>query len=94
MAWAMAKAATSRAARSGHVDVLEYLLKEGAKVNERTNNGEGGTPLWWAEKKPEKNKEAIELLKKYGGLSLQPKILDGKDDANKKDTKDNEKKAS
>jgi len=85
------------AARSGHVDVLEYLLKEGAKVNERTNNGEGGTPLWWAEKKPEKNREAIELLKKYGGLSLQPKILDGKkEDAqknnNKEDQQQNNKK--
>ncbi|CAJ1959155.1 unnamed protein product [Cylindrotheca closterium] len=67
------------AARSGHVEVVEYLLQEGAKVNERTNNGEGGTPLWWAEKKPEKNKEAIELLKKYGGLSLQPKVLDEKE---------------
>ena len=67
------------AARSGHVEVVEYLLQEGAKVNERTNNGEGGTPLWWAEKKPEKNKEAIELLKKYGGLSLQPMILDDKE---------------
>lgn len=67
------------AARGGHTDVIEYLLKEGAKVNERTNNGEGGTPLWWAEKKPEKNKEAIQLLKNYGGLSLQPKVLDGKE---------------
>ncbi|KAL3935498.1 MAG: hypothetical protein SGBAC_008998 [Bacillariaceae sp.] len=79
------------AARSGHVDVLEYLLKEGAKVNERTNNGDGGTPLWWAEKKPEKNKEAIELLKKYGGLSLQPKVLDAKEKNDPKKEKEDDK---
>lgn len=73
------------------MDVLEYLLKEGAKVNERTNNGDGGTPLWWAEKKPEKNKEAIELLKKYGGLSLQPKVLDGKEKKDQKKEKEDQK---
>lgn len=81
------------AARGGHTAVLEYLLKEGAKVNERTHNGEGGTPLWLAEKHAEKSKEAIELLKRYGGLSLEPKKLidvkqgnDGK--KGKKETKD------
>jgi prolyl 4-hydroxylase len=68
------------AARSGHVHVLEYLLKEGARINERTNDGEGGNPLWWAEKNAEKNREAIKLLKKYGGVSLQPKILDDKEE--------------
>lgn len=76
------------AARSGHVEVVEYLLQEGAKVNERTNNGEGGTPLWWAEKNREKNREAIELLKKHGGLSLQPRVLDEKQ--KKDETKGNE----
>jgi hypothetical protein len=67
------------AARSGHVDVIEYLLKEGARINERTNDGEGGNPLWWAEKNAKKNRAAIKLLKKYGGVSLQPKILDEKE---------------
>jgi hypothetical protein len=67
------------AARSGHVNVLEYLLKEGARINERTNDGDGGNPLWWAEKNAVKNREAIKLLKKYGGVSLQPKILDDKE---------------
>eukprot|EP00980_Cylindrotheca_fusiformis_P001758 scaffold405_cov132-Cylindrotheca_fusiformis.AAC.10 len=66
------------AARSGHVHVIEYLLKEGARVNERTNDGEGGSPLWWAEKNAEANREAIELLKKHGAISLQPKVLDDK----------------
>jgi prolyl 4-hydroxylase len=37
------------AARSGRTNILEYLVEEGADVNERTNDGKGGSPLWWAE---------------------------------------------
>jgi prolyl 4-hydroxylase len=37
------------AARSGRTNVIEYLVEEGADVNERTNDGKGGSPLWWAE---------------------------------------------
>ena len=62
------------AARSGHVDVLEYLIEEGGDVNERTNNGRGGNPLWWAEKNEERNKEAIELLKLHGAIRLEPRF--------------------
>ena len=58
------------AARAGHVAVIQYLLDEGAQVNERTHFGIGSTPLWWAEQK--KRTEAIALLKKYGGVALAP----------------------
>jgi prolyl 4-hydroxylase len=37
------------AARSGRTNIMEYLVEEGADVNERTNDGKGGSPLWWAE---------------------------------------------
>ena len=69
------------AARSGHADVLEYLLKEGIKadqvlgnsgVNERTNFTRGGNALYWAQKDPEKNAKAIAVLIEYGGLRLEP----------------------
>jgi prolyl 4-hydroxylase len=60
------------AARSGYADVLEYLLEEGAQVNQRTNNNLGGNPLYWAEKEPTKNAEAIKVLKRYGGINLPP----------------------
>eukprot|EP00934_Nitzschia_sp_Nitz4_P002217 Nitzschia sp. Nitz4//scaffold3_size479765//400515//402165//NITZ4_000172-RA/size479765-augustus-gene-1.624-mRNA-1//-1//CDS//3329550974//2217//frame0 len=66
------------AARSGKAEVVKYLLDQGAQVNERTNQGEGGTPLWWAEKKPRENARAIAILKEHGGLALQPKVLDKK----------------
>ncbi|KAL3904051.1 MAG: hypothetical protein SGILL_010216, partial [Bacillariaceae sp.] len=60
------------AARSGHADVLEYLLDEGAQVNARTNNNKGGTALYWAEKKPVENTKAIAVLKKYGAVNIPP----------------------
>lgn len=60
------------AARSGHADIIEYLLEEGAKVNERTNNNQGGNPLFWAEKEKVKNAKAIEVLKRYGAVNLPP----------------------
>jgi ankyrin repeat protein len=44
------------AARGGKHEVVEFLLKEGAQINERTNDNVGGSPLWWAERKPEQNK--------------------------------------
>ena len=72
------------AARSGHADVLEYLLKEGAKVNERTNFNEGGNALYWAQKDPKKNARAIAVLEKYGGVSVAPFAKNA--DKSKKDT--------
>lgn len=60
------------AARAGHVDVIKYLLQEGAQVNERANHEEGGSPLWWAERKGKQNAKAVALLKEYGAVSLAP----------------------
>lgn len=37
------------AARAGQTQVIEYLVEKGVDLNARTNNGNGGTPLWWAE---------------------------------------------
>ena len=44
-------------------------------MNERANNGTGGSPLWWAERDPRKNEAAIKLLKHHGALSIQPGAL-------------------
>ena len=44
----------------------------GAQINERTNNGKGGTALWWAEKRPKENRAAILVLKKHGAVSVAP----------------------
>ena len=80
------------AARSGHADVLEYLLKEGAKVNERTNNNKGGNALFWAKKEAKKNAKAIAVLEKYGGVVISPVFTDKKKASTSKDESKSEKK--
>mmetsp|Transcript_49439 Transcript_49439/g.119949 ORF Transcript_49439/g.119949 Transcript_49439/m.119949 type:complete len:559 (-) Transcript_49439:1497-3173(-) len=62
------------AARSGHADVLEYLIEEGAEINERTNHGKGGNPLFWAQKEKVKNAKAIAVLKKHGAVNIPPTV--------------------
>mmetsp|Transcript_8067 Transcript_8067/g.9372 ORF Transcript_8067/g.9372 Transcript_8067/m.9372 type:complete len:581 (+) Transcript_8067:96-1838(+) len=84
-------------ARGGHADIVEYLLEQGANVNERTNNNKGGNPLYWANKNPKKNAKVIALLEKHGGVSMTPintKLLKqfGDDKKDDEDTNKQEKK--
>lgn len=60
------------AARSGRVQVLEYLIEDGADVNDRTNEGKGGSPLWWAEHMLPDNHPAIQLLRRNGARAVGP----------------------
>lgn len=65
------------AARSGHKEVIEYLVKKhGAAVNERTNNGRGGTPLWWAEQMLDEDHEVIQLLRDMGAVNIAPEVVE------------------
>ena len=61
------------AARGGQYQVLQYLIEKGVDVNERTHNGKGASPLWWAERNFPENHPAVVLLKKHGARSLPPK---------------------
>ena len=71
--------ALHEAARGGHYQVVEYLLNEGAQINERTNDGLGGNALWWAEKgSTSRHKKTVALLKKHGAITLGPKKKNGK----------------
>ena len=36
------------AVRGGHTIIVKYLIEFDVDYNARTNNGHGGTPLWWA----------------------------------------------
>jgi len=81
-------------ARGGHADIVEYLLEQGANVNERTNNNKGGNPLYWANKNPKKNAKVITVLEIHGGVSMAPidtKLLKQFGD-DKKDDEDTNKR--
>ena len=60
------------AARSGEIEVLKFLVEHGADVNERTNEGAGGTPLFWAEQMLPKDSEAVLFLKAKGAKNIPP----------------------
>jgi prolyl 4-hydroxylase len=60
------------AARSGEIEVLKFLVEHGADVNERTNEGAGGTPLFWAEQMLPKDSEAVLFLKAQGAKNIPP----------------------
>lgn len=61
------------AARGGCTETIVYLLEEHAiNVNERTNDGEGGSPLWWAEQVLPEGHEAIAVLRRHGAVALPP----------------------
>ena len=63
----------AEAARGGRVEAVEYLITEhNVDVNERTNKGKGGTPLWWAEKSLRPDHDVIALLKRHGAVAIAP----------------------
>lgn len=57
-------------ARSGHLEVVQLLIENGAEINEQTENGE--TPLYWAEKKHKRT--VMQFLRSLGAISLGPDL--------------------
>jgi ankyrin repeat protein len=61
------------AARAGRPDVVKYLVEtHHVDINERTNRGQGGSPLWWAEQSGDD--ETVKLLQSYGAESIRPEL--------------------
>lgn len=60
------------ASRAGNTKIVEILIKEGADVNERTNGGTGGTPLWWAQQLFEEAHPVVQLLQRNGAVNVAP----------------------
>jgi prolyl 4-hydroxylase len=59
------------AARAGKSEVIELILQQD-NVDERTNDGDGGSPLWWAEHVLDPDHEAIAVLRRNGGIAVAP----------------------
>jgi len=62
------------AARGGHDAAVELLVRHGADKDVRTNNGDGGSPLWLAENLHGKDHPVVLFLKKVGALSIGPEL--------------------
>jgi len=62
------------ASRGGNVEAIELLLFHKADVNERTNHGKGGSPLYWARKTNGDDHEAVKYLESVGALELHPEL--------------------
>ena len=60
------------AARGGRTEVVEYLIKKGADVNERTNEGQGANALWWAKHQLPDDHPTIRVLLQYGAVAIGP----------------------
>jgi len=62
-------------ARAGHVDVVKYLVEQGANINETTGfDGSGGTPLYWAKQRLESDNPVIAYLESLGALESGPDL--------------------
>lgn len=61
-------------ARGGHKDVLDLLIKHGANINERTNHGKGGSPLYLAKQAHGKHHPSVKFLEEMGAEYIEPEL--------------------
>jgi len=63
------------AVRAGHKEVVEYLLQNGADINQRTQIDEtGGSPLWWAMMEHQGDHPVIDYLRSMGAVVIEPEL--------------------
>lgn len=62
------------AARGGHKDVVELLVKHGADINSRTHSGTGATPMNLAVESHGFEHEVVEYLVSLGALNIGPEL--------------------
>jgi len=60
-------------ARGGHLDVVKYLVENGADVN-ATTGSDGGTALYYARRVLEENHPVISFLESLGALDTGPDL--------------------
>eukprot|EP00521_Asterionellopsis_glacialis_P013568 CAMPEP_0195294354 /NCGR_PEP_ID=MMETSP0707-20130614/14738_1 /TAXON_ID=33640 /ORGANISM="Asterionellopsis glacialis, Strain CCMP134" /LENGTH=490 /DNA_ID=CAMNT_0040355299 /DNA_START=22 /DNA_END=1494 /DNA_ORIENTATION=+ len=62
------------AARGGHVDIVSYLFGLGVDINARTDEGDGGTALYYAQESLGKNHPVVKFLKAQGAEYVEPEL--------------------
>lgn len=62
------------AVRSGHVDVVKFLVEQGSDINARTNGGKGGSAFWWARKSHDEDHPMITYMKGVGAAEIEPEL--------------------
>jgi ankyrin repeat protein len=60
-------------ARAGHVEVVKYLVAQGANLNEVTD-GTKGSALWWAKEKHGQDHPVVAFLESVGALDIGPDL--------------------
>jgi hypothetical protein len=59
------------------LEVVKYLVENGANLNEKTGGkagGTGGTALYWAKKELAEDHPVISLLESLGALEIGPDL--------------------
>ena len=62
------------AARGGHVDVVKYLVDNGADLNSKTGGKNGATALWWAKQRLGDDHPVVMLMEELGALEIGPDL--------------------
>ena len=61
-------------ARGGHTEVLKLLVQNGVNINERTNHGLGGSPLFLAMESHGKHHSSVKYLKSIGAEYIESEL--------------------
>ena len=62
-------------ARKVHLNIVSLLVnKYKSNINERTQFGEGGTPLFYAEQHNDDNHPIIDVMKALGAINIGPEL--------------------
>ncbi len=61
------------------MEAVKYLVKHGLDINQRTDGGSGGTPLWWAKILLGFDHDVVKYLLSIGAKEIAPDNYDDDD---------------